>query len=41
MKTIKLIAVNIDGMLLENTFSPIICSFVSSYNLKYDRDKIA
>jgi phosphoglycolate phosphatase-like HAD superfamily hydrolase len=38
MKTIKLIAINIDGILLEDTFSPIIHNFVSKFNIEYTRE---
>jgi phosphoglycolate phosphatase-like HAD superfamily hydrolase len=35
MKTIKLIAIDIDGILLEDTFSPIMYNFVSNLGIKY------
>jgi phosphoglycolate phosphatase-like HAD superfamily hydrolase len=38
MRTIKLIALDIDGILLEDTFSPIIRSFVSQFGLPYTRE---
>jgi phosphoglycolate phosphatase-like HAD superfamily hydrolase len=38
MKTIKLIAIDMDGVLLEDTFSPIIRNFVSKYSLEYTRE---
>ena len=38
MKTIKLIAIDIDGILLEDTFSPIIRKFVSKFGVKYSRE---
>lgn len=38
MKTIKLIAVDIDGVLLEDTFSPIIRNFVSKFGVEYSRE---
>ncbi len=38
MQTIKLIAVNIDGVLLEDTFSPIIRNFILKFDLEYTRE---
>lgn len=38
MRTIKLIAVDIDGILLEDTFSPIIRNYVSKFGLAYTRE---
>lgn len=38
MDTIKLIAVNIDGVLLEDTFSPVIYDFVTKYGLEYTQE---
>ncbi|NLW46562.1 MAG: HAD family hydrolase [Firmicutes bacterium] len=38
MNTIKLIAINIDGVLLEDTFSPIIYNFVTKYGIKYTQE---
>lgn len=38
MRTIKLIAVDIDGILLEDTFSPIIRSYISKFGLAYTRE---
>jgi phosphoglycolate phosphatase-like HAD superfamily hydrolase len=38
MRTIKLIAINIDGVLLEDSFSPIIRNFVLKYGVSYSRE---
>jgi phosphoglycolate phosphatase-like HAD superfamily hydrolase len=38
MRTIKLIAIDIDGILLEDTFSPIMRSFVTKMGLTYTRE---
>jgi phosphoglycolate phosphatase-like HAD superfamily hydrolase len=38
MKKIKLIAIDIDGILLEDTFSPIIRNFVSKFGVTYTRE---
>lgn len=38
MNTIKLIAVNIDGVLLEDTFSPVIYNFVTKHGIKYTQE---
>lgn len=38
MKTIKLIAVDIDGILLKDTFSPVLHNFVLKFGTEYTRD---
>lgn len=38
MENIKLIAVDIDGVLLEDTFSPILHNFVSKHGVDYTRE---
>lgn len=38
MNTIKLIAIDIDGVLLKDTFSPVIYKFMSKYGVKYTRE---
>lgn len=38
MKKIKLIAVDIDGVLVEDTFSPIMFNLSSKFGIRYDRE---
>ena len=38
MRTLRLIAVDIDGVLLEDTFSPVIRNFITKHGIEYTKE---